>query len=997
MATNRDVKMTLQTQVEGGDDIKKLSDQVRDLAKAGGEAAPGFEKLAAAVDANDAALTRAREAEKSARTAIDATKASLQEKKDAQRLASIETDSAAKKTGEYQAATKAANLEIFAEEKALRAQAAALKQATAEAKAAAVAQKALETEAKAALAAASKGAAGASTSIDRVSKSTGEASDLLRRLGPLMTAAFSADQFVRTIAAQESLNRGFEQIFGSAGKARSEMEFIRATADKLGIEVQTLARSYQSLAASTKGTVLEGQATRDVFEAVSRAMSVLGKTSAETEHALVAVSQIASKGTASMEELRGQLGEALPGAMKAAADGAGITVEQLVAMVSNGQVLAADILPALTKGLNDLYAKAAPPQTITSEWARLKNTITDTMVAVGEGGASKGIAKGLSALAVGVQGVSHATDVAGTAIGEFIAKVATGNYELGTAAELNAKYDKQLRQAAEAAGLVDKALNGATNATQAQARAVDNAVDAQTRATTVQKAAGESALAMKAHYAELSTGAEKYTDLVKAQSIAHQAESAVLVQLVGVYGSDIEKRQAAAAAAQVQATASRDVARALELEAILAQSRALALQTEAAKRNDTSEATKKEIEAAQQNAAAKRAEADGSRALATSKGIEAEATKASAAAYADNSARVYELRGAAQAAATEVERLVAAQKDGKATSEQVADAHAKASAALLLYRDALKDATAAAERKVQAEQINSRLAQGAINVDRLRAGALEEVARASGDAAGAARAHAIAQQSEINAARTAADTASREAQAIREAAEAKENELRATGQLTPAKEAEIQATLAAAAAKQQESDAAAILADKLQRLLDLERKRTQQQEENKPKTADGFEKNKDGSAKGTFNNLAPLDKAFEAARTRGEGMSVEELKAAKRQADDAGAWLQAMMKSGGAGSISPEAFSSTRTLQAATASALEDAQRKAAADERQRAAKDAADHAPVRPEAAQQSTTHTVNINLPNGTSGSVNVASPSDANVLTALLGQLSRARGVS
>ena len=95
-----------------------------------------------------------------------------------------------------------------------------------------------------------------------------------------------------------------------------------------------------------------------------------------------------------------------------------------------------------------------------------------------------------------------------------------------------------------------------------------------------------------------------------------------------------------------------------DAEAIIAQSLAIRLQDEATKRGDTTEATRKEIEAAQKSAQAKRSEAEQSAASAQSKIIEAEATKASTLAYQDNSARVDELRSAAAAAATEVDRLV---------------------------------------------------------------------------------------------------------------------------------------------------------------------------------------------------------------------------------------------------------------------------------------------------------------------------------------------------
>lgn len=1007
----RDVTMRLGVETAGGDDVKKLSDQFRDLAKAGGDAAPAFERQAAALDAAGAATDRARAAERQLQTATTATKVSIQAKRDALKLSGIETDAATKKTAAFKAETTAAKVALLEQEKALRTQRDALKQSRAEAKAAAVAQKALATEARATLAAVRKGSGDAGDNLKTVTKNAGEAGALLARLGPLIAGAFGAQQFVQTIATQESLNRGFEQIFGSAAKGRSEMEFVRGTANKLGIEVQVLARNYQSLAASTRGTTLEGQATRDVFEAVARAMSTLGKSSPEAERALVAIAQMASKGVVSMEEMRQQLGEALPGAMQAAADGAGLTDGQLTALIGSGNALAADVLPALTKGLNDLYGKAAPPQNIVSEWARLKNVITDTMVAIGEGGASKGIAKTLSGVAIGVQGVSGAVDVAGVAIGEFVAKLETGNHELGTAAALNEKYDAALRKSAEAAGLVDKAQAGAIQATQAQARAVDNAAAAQERGTTANNAGAESALALKARYAEITLQAGKYTDLLKLQATAKQAESSAVQQLVNVYGSEVEKRQAAGAAAAVQATSSRDLARALEAEAIIAQSLALKLQEEAARRNDTSEATRKEIQNAMQSAAAKRAEADQSRAVAVSKGIEVEATKASAAAYADNAARVYELRGAAGAAALEVERLTAAQKIGKATDEQVADARAKASAATLLYRDALRDATEAADRRIVKEQQAARTVQAGIEVEIARADAMRDVAAANGDATASAAHQQRATALQAEAADAAAAAARREAQAIREAADARESELRTTGELTTARQAEIEAMRKSADLKDLEAQRSDILADKTRSLAASEESRTRVLEaqitaeekrldlmerqdalERKRRGVDksGFAADKDGNrivAGGDLNTRTGI-LAFL------KSMGVDDEATAKRitnefadaRGDVSYQGSAGQNKYGGPGSTISQAL-----VKAAESVTFGKGQQG-------KTAAGVAPPAPVAESAASAGgTSHTVNIQLPGGQGGTFNMASAGDASGLSGLLSQLGNARKVN
>lgn len=148
-----------------------------------------------------------------------------------------------------------------------------------------------------------------------------------------LAAAAAVREFIQTNASLEALQKSLEVVTGSTEAAARELEFVRSKAAELGLESISASRSFVQLAAAAKGTALEGQATRDIWTAVAGAMSKLGKSEAETESALLAISQIMSKGTVSAEELRGQLGERLPGAFQAAARAVGVTTEELGSML----------------------------------------------------------------------------------------------------------------------------------------------------------------------------------------------------------------------------------------------------------------------------------------------------------------------------------------------------------------------------------------------------------------------------------------------------------------------------------------------------------------------------------------------------------------------------------------------------------------------------------------------------------------------------------------
>jgi tape measure domain-containing protein len=160
-------------------------------------------------------------------------------------------------------------------------------------------------------------------------------------------AALSAVQSVieKGLAA-ESLQVQFDFAFsGDVSRAGEELAWVRALVEELGLELETTARSYAKLAAASRGTALEGEATRDIFRAVASAATVMRLSTEQTEGALLAIQQMISKGNVQAEELRGQLGERIPGAFQIAARAIGVTTQELDGMLKKGEVVASDFLP----------------------------------------------------------------------------------------------------------------------------------------------------------------------------------------------------------------------------------------------------------------------------------------------------------------------------------------------------------------------------------------------------------------------------------------------------------------------------------------------------------------------------------------------------------------------------------------------------------------------------------------------------------------------------
>ncbi|RIV20332.1 hypothetical protein DYU11_19975 [Fibrisoma montanum] len=157
----------------------------------------------------------------------------------------------------------------------------------------------------------------------------------------------------------QRLNVSLEAVSSGAADFARTQQFLTAASDGLGLSYATLAGSYKGLKAATNGTALEGQQTEKIFLSVVRASAALQLSSEQTEGALLALQQMMSKGKVQAEELRGQLGERIPGAFRLFAQALGVSEKQLNKMLEQGEVLAADVLPKFAQKLEEAYGSKA--------------------------------------------------------------------------------------------------------------------------------------------------------------------------------------------------------------------------------------------------------------------------------------------------------------------------------------------------------------------------------------------------------------------------------------------------------------------------------------------------------------------------------------------------------------------------------------------------------------------------------------------------------------
>lgn len=160
-------------------------------------------------------------------------------------------------------------------------------------------------------------------------------------------------------------------VAGGTEGATKELDYLRQAAYRLGLDFKSSATAYSKFAAATKESGVSAEVTRQTFEGIAKAAQTMGLASEETAGALLALSQMASKGVVSAEELRGQLGERLPGAFALAAKAMGVTERELSKMLEKGEIATADFLPRFARALNESFSQ--PVNNVVSELNRLSS------------------------------------------------------------------------------------------------------------------------------------------------------------------------------------------------------------------------------------------------------------------------------------------------------------------------------------------------------------------------------------------------------------------------------------------------------------------------------------------------------------------------------------------------------------------------------------------------------------------------------------------------
>lgn len=195
----------------------------------------------------------------------------------------------------------------------------------------------------------------------------------------VQAALFGIINSFNDIVALDSLNSALKVVSITEKELGINQQFLQQTTKQLGLEFIGSAQAFKNFYAAATQAGLSAQQTRDIFYSASSAAAALKLSQEDTNGVLLAFSQIASKGTVQAEELRGQIGERVPGAFAIAAKAIGVTQQELNKMLQGGKVLANDFLPKFAAELQKTFGGDSTKNVdgLQASINRLKNEFTD--------------------------------------------------------------------------------------------------------------------------------------------------------------------------------------------------------------------------------------------------------------------------------------------------------------------------------------------------------------------------------------------------------------------------------------------------------------------------------------------------------------------------------------------------------------------------------------------------------------------------------------------
>ena len=195
--------------------------------------------------------------------------------------------------------------------------------------------------------------------------------------------AFGNDA-AKTAAQISKLELALENVTGGGENFEQALAAIRDVVDDYNTPLDDATAQFTKLTAAGQASGFTIKELEDVYKGLAAANKALGGDSERLSGILLATTQVFSKGKVQAEELRGQIGERLPGAFALFAKATGRTTKELDKALNNGEVSLEDFI-TFARDLFETYDKDAQVIADSPEeaGARLTQAMTDLKNNVG--------------------------------------------------------------------------------------------------------------------------------------------------------------------------------------------------------------------------------------------------------------------------------------------------------------------------------------------------------------------------------------------------------------------------------------------------------------------------------------------------------------------------------------------------------------------------------------------------------------------------------------
>jgi tape measure domain-containing protein len=164
-------------------------------------------------------------------------------------------------------------------------------------------------------------------------------------------------QILNAAKSQQQYNNALQTATQDTGTFAKELLYVDNVQRAFGLNLETTRTGFTRLYASMAPTGFDSGSIEKLFTGISAATAALQLTPDKAERVIYAFGQMASKGQIMSEELKGQLGDVLPGALAIFAKAAGMSVKEFNKAMEDGEFVGSKFRDTFAKVADELMKR----------------------------------------------------------------------------------------------------------------------------------------------------------------------------------------------------------------------------------------------------------------------------------------------------------------------------------------------------------------------------------------------------------------------------------------------------------------------------------------------------------------------------------------------------------------------------------------------------------------------------------------------------------------